>query len=375
MKKAILGLAIVPAILLWASASQAVTYYSITDLGTGTLGTGTYTRALNNNGQVAGGAGDSMFFYNYNGSQTQIINPTGTHPALTMAWGINSSGHVVGDASGTPFIWKSNDDFTLLPIPINGSRMAVAINDSGVVAGWASDYGNPTPYAFTYDPAATTPEIRLEGPGGIAYTINNNGQAAGSLIGGSNAPIVALFGITASDHSVGLTLGDSSQCTGAAFDINDAGHIVGNSMLFDFGIATYHRAFFYDGTMLDLGTLAGTESAASYALGINSLNQVVGYSDAWDANHVILTKHAFISSYDADTLSWIMTDLNDLIDPAAGFGVLIEATAINDKGQILVDTSSGHTLLLTIPEPSTLVLLGIGAASLLGYAWRRRSRA
>jgi threonine dehydrogenase-like Zn-dependent dehydrogenase len=29
----------------------------------------------------------------------------------------------------------------------------------------------------------------------------------------------------------------------------------------------------------------------------------------------------------------------------------------------------------TVPEPSTFVLLGMGAVGLLGFAWRRRKRA
>ena len=37
-------------------------------------------------------------------------------------------------------------------------------------------------------------------------------------------------------------------------------------------------------------------------------------------------------------------------------------------GEVVVDTQC-------VPEPSTLVLLGIGAISLLAYAWQRRRRA
>ena len=72
-----------------------------------------------------------------------------------------------------------------------------------------------------------------------------------------------------------------------------------------------------------------------------------------------------------------MQDLNNLIDRTLGW-TLTDATGINESGQIVgygTIASGGpiHAFLLTpIPEPSTLVLLGIGAMSLLAYAWRRR---
>ena len=70
-----------------------------------------------------------------------------------------------------------------------------------------------------------------------------------------------------------------------------------------------------------------------------------------------------------------VANLNDLIDPASGWR-LIEAEAINDSGQIVgygVSPSGfGRPILTPIPEPSSIVLLGIGAMSLLAYAWRRR---
>ena len=69
-----------------------------------------------------------------------------------------------------------------------------------------------------------------------------------------------------------------------------------------------------------------------------------------------------------------MTDLNNLIAPSSGW-TLTDATAINDDGWIVCDGTNGHTFLLTpvpVPEPSTLVLLAIGALGFLAFAWRRQ---
>jgi probable HAF family extracellular repeat protein len=70
-----------------------------------------------------------------------------------------------------------------------------------------------------------------------------------------------------------------------------------------------------------------------------------------------------------------MTDLNSLIDPGCDLRLGC-ATAISDNGQIVgfgVNSAwEGHAFLLTpIPEPPTFVIFGVGAISLLAYAWRR----
>ena len=75
--------------------------------------------------------------------------------------------------------------------------------------------------------------------------------------------------------------------------------------------------------------------------------------------------------------------------PLAGFGpgqyTLIDAGTItgslgsNRDGTIgglpaTLSTSGGDLVLNVVPEPSTFVLLGMGAVGLLGFAWRRRKR-
>lgn len=118
--------------------------------------------------------------------------------------------------------------------------------------------------------------------------------------------------------------------------------------------------------MIDLGTLGGSESGAG---GINALGQVVGWSDlAGDDDY-----HAFLYSGGA------MVDLNSLIDPNSGW-TLFDATGINDRGQIVGGGTNalgeGHAYLLTpVPEPPSVMLLGLGLASIGGVALRCRTRA
>jgi len=114
-----------------------------------------------------------------------------------------------------------------------------------------------------------------------------------------------------------------------------------------------------NGTITDLGTLGGTQSAA-YA--INDLGQVTGWAHtASEATHVFLYsggKMTDLGTFGLDPVgeainnhgvivgqsgngAWIWSggtfqNLNTLIPPGSGF-TLDNATAINDNGRIVVN--------------------------------------
>ena len=128
-----------------------------------------------------------------------------------------------------------------------------------------------------------------------------------------------------------------------------------------------------NGTISDLGTLGGTQSAA-YA--INNLGQVTGWAHtASEATHVFLSSNGTMTdlgTFGLDPVgeainnngvivgqsgngAWIWSNgvfqnLNNLIPPGSGF-TLDNATAINDKGQIVANgknsTGQEHAFLLT----------------------------
>jgi probable HAF family extracellular repeat protein len=232
----------------------------------------------------------------------------GTH---SIGYGINASGQVTGDSFPTGVGVSRSHAFLWTPTTPNGasgtmidlgtlggtSSYGQGINASGQVAGYAYTDGNDEVYAFLWTPTS---------PNGVSGTMLPLGTLGGT-------------------DSVGL-------------GINAGGQVVGYSSTT--GDVVLH-AFFYDGSMHDLGTLGGT--GESYAYGINDSGQVTGEAGG----------HAFL--YDGT--------MHDLEGGSGGLG-------INASGQV-TGNSGTHAFLWTPTTPNgasgTLIDLGtLGGGSSSG---------
>jgi probable HAF family extracellular repeat protein len=353
--------------------------YNVTDLGTLPGYNNSYGTAINSSGQVVGVAnsssGTAQAFIYSNGKMTGL----GMLPGLTMSWayGINDSGQVVGGSSTSTgqaqeaFLY-ANGTMTGLTFGSSAS-WAYGINNNGQVVGEA-EY-NPGNEPVLYSSGKVTGLGTIGGQLGEAYAINASGIAVGTAATTSQVPMT--YDAFLSNGTM-TDLGSLGSGGSQANAINATGEVVGLcGMAYTSHSAISHAFLYSGGKMTDLGVLAGLgipSQESSAAFGINDSGQVVGV--AGSAFGITFTSpgmadsadHAFIYS------NGLMTDLNSLISPG---WTLEEATAINNAGDIVgvgvnPQGASDAFLLTPVPEPSTLVLLTIGAVSLLAYAWRRR---
>lgn len=348
-----LGVLTVMFLLLVAGNSLGDVQYAITDLGT--LG-GEYSQAygINNNGQIVGWAEDNNnggypFLYTGAGPMQQIPDSVGEY-----ALGINDAGQVVGGAyyrcdtgwyqwqssggGGHAFIYDSSNgvsqDIGTLPGGNRGG--AHSINNSGQVVGEARvGSGFTQSHAFQYGGGVMQDLGVLGGSASSssgAYGINDSGQIVGE--NGNGRAFLSSGGVV-------RDLGTLGGTWSSAFGINKAGQITGWANLSNYS----SHAFLYSGNgpMQDLGTLPGSDY--SWGWSVNNRGQVVGACHLAGQDYPNI--HAFVYSSSSG-----MQDLNNLIPASSGLTVE-EATAINDKGQIVGWTTSRHAFLLSPLNPAS----------------------
>jgi probable HAF family extracellular repeat protein len=151
-------------------------------------------------------------------------------------------------------------------------------------------------------------------PGGansVARGINANGWVVG-VADTATGEFHAFLAQGGPLRDLGTLGGTVSLATG----IDATGQVIGQAETAAGGL---HAFLFREGTLHDLGTLGGRSSFAS---AINSAGQVVGKSGSAGGS-----THAFV--YDGG-----MVNLNSRLPSGSGWE-LVEATGINDAGQIV----------------------------------------
>ena len=318
-------------------------------------------------------------------------NPGGTY----LVNDVNMARQAVGaDGFGTttanPLLYE-NGAATVLPLPagyIAGG--AVAINDAGQVVGWlVGDDGFSLFQVPGFWPnGAASPPVPLLS-GAFAYDLNNAGVAVGDRFAGflifhaamwpnPSTPIdlgtlsggkSVAYGINAHNDVVG-----SSSRTGGgrvavrwpaagapvalstlagsnwseAHAVNDAGLIVGFSgdgrPSFAPDAAPPAQAVYWDGTgaIHTIGAVTGNQQ--SFAVDVNNQGQIVG--KLLDSYPHATTQQAFFYSSDCGLIV-----LDSFLQPGSPFTSLIDATGINDRGDIVGNglhaDGSVHAFLMT----------------------------
>jgi len=281
--------------------------YTLTDLGalpgdTGSeVGDGTqaYANPLNNAGQAAGasfGADTATLF-----SNGKAININTLNSSISLGNAINASGEVAGQEINAAcdcyhaFLYSNGsmqdiNNNSVFP----GGSIAYGINKTGQIVGQAST--NSSTHAFLYSNGQMTDINPFPGYESRADSINDSGQIIGSSSNNNSGTWLYSNG----------TVTTLSQTNSGIF-INSNGQIVGQN-------TSNHGALYSKGTWTDLGGYPGALGTA--ALGINSSGQIVGFAAfAGHGYHPRIPPHWIAVIFTSSGA----VDLNTLIPQNSGF--------------------------------------------------------
>jgi probable HAF family extracellular repeat protein len=241
----------------------------------------------------------------------------------------------------SPFLWR-NGVMIALPTVGGNNGQASAINNSEQVAGYAENgavdstcpagiTNNRVDLPVLWDKGIAQALPLINGdPDGVAFGINNQGQA----VGYSGTCTAANYGVVW-DYGTATPLPDLGDPGAIAFAINSRGQIVGQAVNSD---GTALAALWQNNTVRALGGLLPGD-ASSFATSINNRGLAVGssFSSRGNWSHGLLWQNG------------IMIDLNTVF-PASSNLYVVNASNINESGQI-----AGMAVEMDGPHSGTIV--------------------
>ncbi len=308
-----------------ALAQQAAPRYTVVDRGLSLVRTLADTPGLNNRGDVA-------IWHSISSSQMPGVVMHGQDSiSIEFAKGfplvypadINDRMVVAGTVQAEAdlrfthaFRWE-NHKMELLDSLGGPYSTGLAINTAGVIAG-SAQASNGARHAAVWR-AKQPRDLGLLGGGDYssARDINLQGDVAGEANIVPNGKPQAFFWHAGKMQQL-PELPGGTTCSAQA--INNSDVVIGSC---DLPNGLSHGVIWRNGSVEDLGIIGEPAEAASFALDINSWNQVVGVAQPEDGKF-----KAFLWEKGK------MINLNEVIDPHSGWRLLV-ASRINDKGEIL----------------------------------------
>lgn len=258
------------------------------------------------------------------GATWYIVQDLGALPGDTsaIATSINSQGDVVGWSNGPGgyrgFVYTAAGGMVALPgLPDRPRAFPRKINDAGDIAGTADAGGTDLGHAVRWRGGVPQDLGTLPvGPYSAAWGINN----AGDVVGESHTQVNGINVVHAVLYTDALGMVDLTPTSdgATAHGINDAGQIAGYRL---FGGA--YRAFRWaNGSFLDLGVLPGMAHSFGYA--IEPGGGVAGHSTSASGNSERIFRY---------TDSAGLQDLGGTGEHNTAFGINASGTVVGALGQ------------------------------------------
>ena len=308
-----------------AAAAAAQTSYTVTDLGTLSGSNSAKVADINKTGQIVGTSANHAFLWS-NGVMTDLGTLGGS---VSMAYSINDSGVVVGEASTASgemhaFVWQSG---VMKDLGFAGETSAArGINSKGDIVGVAyAKNVRGGGVLWSSGQRQSLGDLGPSGSGSTAISVNDKGQTAGVSSGfAANQGVVrAVVWLNGTISDLGALGGLHSTANA----INAQALVVGWAEVADNSTAAFQ---WQNGKMSQLASLPGSVTS------VGSGTQATAVSDSG-----VIVGSCVTSTGETHAVIWSngkIADLNSLI-PQTGL-TLTHATGVNRSGQILVEQQS-----------------------------------